>query len=635
MRRYSLHRAALIATLAWTAASPFAQADDLATCKNGGLEAKERITVCSRLVDRMAGNRRALATAYNLRGLAYEADDQPEAAFEDFSAAVKLDGKYASAYVNRCDNLLKRNSIAAAIAECTTAIEIVPGSRIAIELRAKAHLQAGDTGSAIRDYDRLIEMRRHRPAYYLDRGRAHLDAGDVAKALADAVELQKMEPSDASYSELLHTIFERYHKDDRVVPLLPAAAVSDYFRIKAQGLLKHDQISSDDVASAEAAANEGVLWANRAGLIGSPRANAFVEKGRVALHRNDTEGALAAFREARVARPSDGEPWLLIAKLRQADDLGARGDSKGALQSAVLAFAELTEAQRKIIGTETLLEHVFHLASAIGNPHGELNIRGTSPRSVTDCDREASHSIDPFRVTPPVPFAKVNGSSAVTACNAALKRMASEPRLLYQRARAYRRLAEEEPRRKRQHLDAFRADMNAALKANYPAAFAVLPGAVRSGEYPAPERAAQGGTERSLRLEALNRYIICCAVAVSKELVSGSSETETSKMRAADALLAWSAELGSHEAHLLLAERATAHTTASAGKAAAAQALEHLLIAKILLGARDSVTTATIELRTTAIRQQVDLQEQGAAEKSAKAWKKAGLPDVPSWLRGK
>ncbi len=628
MRWFLLRRASIV-LITYAGFASFARADKLAGCQNTAADAKGRIAICTKLAEDLAGNRRASATAYNLRGLAYESDDQLEAAFEDFSTAVRLDDKYASAYVNRCANLLKRGNISAAVTACTTAIEITRGASIALELRAKAYVQAGDAGAAIRDYDSLIEMKPHHPGYYADRGAAHLGAGDVIKALADAVEASRSKNSLHAYSELLHTIIEQYSNDERIAPLLPADKVADYFHVKAHRLIES---ASFEAAIAEVAANESVRWANRAGFTGGPRAEAYLVKGRVALSRGDTEGALAAFREVQAARPSDGEPWLLRARLQQAENLGKRGDFTGQLQSAVLAYAELTEAQRKMIGSGLLIEQISYLYSAIGNLHGMLNLQKTDPRIVTECDREASHPTDPLRVAPPVPFEKMNASVAAAACSAALKRTASEPRLLHQRARAHRKMAREEPRRKRQHLEAFRADMSAALKANYPAAFAVLPGAIQDGEYSEPQSSGPGGRRVDRGVEAFNRYVLCCAVAVSNELISRSPENMDGAMRAAAALISWSAELGSLEAHLMLAERAATRTTATGEKSTRAQAFKHFLIAAALAKSSDSATRADILSKSKVIRRDLDPRDADAVERLAERWKRASLADAPSWL---
>jgi TPR repeat protein len=57
-------------------------------------------------------------------------------------------------------------------------------------------------------------------------------------------------------------------------------------------------------------------------------------------------------------------------------------------------------------------------------------------QAVTDCDRQAGHAEDPYKVGPGVPESKVDLPKAIATCRTDLARDAGNPRLQYQLGRA-------------------------------------------------------------------------------------------------------------------------------------------------------------------------------------------------------
>ncbi len=62
---------------------------------------------------------------------------------------------------------------------------------------------------------------------------------------------------------------------------------------------------------------------------------------------------------------------------------------------------------------------------------------GSAQDAITQCDRLASHPLDPDRVTTGVPTAEVDQDAAIAACQQDLSADPDNPRLTYQLARVY------------------------------------------------------------------------------------------------------------------------------------------------------------------------------------------------------
>lgn len=58
-------------------------------------------------------------------------------------------------------------------------------------------------------------------------------------------------------------------------------------------------------------------------------------------------------------------------------------------------------------------------------------------QEVTECDRQASHGLDPFHVAPPVSRSTMDFEKAQAACEEAVKNDPDNPRLNYQMGRVY------------------------------------------------------------------------------------------------------------------------------------------------------------------------------------------------------
>jgi tetratricopeptide (TPR) repeat protein len=175
--------------------------------------------------------RKLSAAEHNGRGLEYSQAGQHRLAVEEYSRAVRLDGKMAVAYGNRARAYLNLNDLDKAIGDCDKALKLDPKMSTAYNDRGTAWAGKGQYGKAVADYTRGIalspgccqllanrgcaytHLEEHDKAIddltralrlgpssafvYRSRGVAYAKKGDWAKAIADHTEAIRLDPLDA------------------------------------------------------------------------------------------------------------------------------------------------------------------------------------------------------------------------------------------------------------------------------------------------------------------------------------------------------------------------------------------------------------------------------------------------------
>ncbi|GHV49664.1 hypothetical protein AGMMS49579_02340 [Spirochaetia bacterium] len=98
------------------------------------------------------------ATAYNNRGYAYYNKNDYDRAFADYTQAIKLDPKDATAYNNRGYIYLSKNDYDRAIADYTEVIRLAPNYAWAYNNRGYAYYNKNDYDRAIADYEAALQI---------------------------------------------------------------------------------------------------------------------------------------------------------------------------------------------------------------------------------------------------------------------------------------------------------------------------------------------------------------------------------------------------------------------------------------------------------------------------------------------
>jgi tetratricopeptide (TPR) repeat protein len=98
-------------------------------------------------------------TYYN-RGISYAEKGEHDQAIADYTEAIRLDPKGATAYNNRGDSYAKKGEYDQAIADYTEAIRLVPTNPTFYVARSLAYRALGDEAKAASDEKRARELRK-------------------------------------------------------------------------------------------------------------------------------------------------------------------------------------------------------------------------------------------------------------------------------------------------------------------------------------------------------------------------------------------------------------------------------------------------------------------------------------------
>jgi tetratricopeptide (TPR) repeat protein len=155
------------------------------------------IAACTRMIERnSADSPHDLAVVYFDRALAYKTLKQYDRALDDNTRALKLDPKYAHAYLNRAVVLAAAGDSAAALRDFGEAIRLDPSNALAYLNRGLIYHAQKNYDAAIADYGKTISLAPNASAAYVDRGWAYYAKGDVDRAIADYGEALRDDPNN-------------------------------------------------------------------------------------------------------------------------------------------------------------------------------------------------------------------------------------------------------------------------------------------------------------------------------------------------------------------------------------------------------------------------------------------------------
>lgn len=139
---------------------------------------EEAIQAFSKVVAAFPDN----AVVYNNRGMFLQSQGQTREALADFNQAIKLDGRFIPAYINRGFAYLEAGDPANAEKALTAALQVDPNQLGAQSLRATARLNQNKVSDALADYQRVAELAPDNPMAFADLGFAQFFSGDFAGA---------------------------------------------------------------------------------------------------------------------------------------------------------------------------------------------------------------------------------------------------------------------------------------------------------------------------------------------------------------------------------------------------------------------------------------------------------------------
>ncbi len=153
------------------------------------------------------------ARGYNARGVAYSDRGQYDKAIGDFSTALSIYSKYASAYNNRGDAYNNKGEFDKAILDFTRAITINPDYADAYYNRANAYSNKKDYDKAISDYTDVLRINPKDKEAYNNRAVAYFMMKKYNEAREDAKKSQGLGyPVNPEFIKLLNP--ERIDPDE-------------------------------------------------------------------------------------------------------------------------------------------------------------------------------------------------------------------------------------------------------------------------------------------------------------------------------------------------------------------------------------------------------------------------------------
>jgi len=182
----------LSATLLVAVQAATAPTDDNEICADASGDVA--IAACTRAIasDRYRG--RDLAKLYSDRAFEYGNKGELDRAISDYIDAIRIDPKYAHAYVGRGLVWHAKGDPDRAIADFNEAIRLDPQQVLAYTYRGNTWYENGDPDRAIADFNEAIRLDPKRAPAYNNRGLARRDKGELDGAIADYNEAIRLDP---------------------------------------------------------------------------------------------------------------------------------------------------------------------------------------------------------------------------------------------------------------------------------------------------------------------------------------------------------------------------------------------------------------------------------------------------------
>jgi len=135
------------------------------------------------------------ASAYDMRGSAYNNLEQFENAVKDFNEAIRLDPNRATAYAGRAYALYKQEKYQDALKDCNEALRINPNLSSAYTCRGNVYSKLEQYQKSMQDLNKGLSVENHQGGL-VSRSRTHYLMGNYKAAVADATAAIAKNPRD-------------------------------------------------------------------------------------------------------------------------------------------------------------------------------------------------------------------------------------------------------------------------------------------------------------------------------------------------------------------------------------------------------------------------------------------------------
>jgi tetratricopeptide (TPR) repeat protein len=247
--------------------------------------------------------------AYLMRGMARFENDDLEHAFADVDAAVRLDGKYVSALVERAYLWQCRNRLDLALADANQAIQLDSQNSYAYVERGVFHFSTKEYGKALRDFDHAIRLGSQASVLHLCKGMIHLERGEGEPAIAEFNTAIRIDPKRLDAYTGLATVYLLRSDSRKALEVFDHAVLvdprsPDAREARAVYFLSHGK---NDKALEDL---------NEAVRLDPASATRLRTRARVWFEKQDFDRALSDLNEAIRLDPNDveaqqGRAWIL------------------------------------------------------------------------------------------------------------------------------------------------------------------------------------------------------------------------------------------------------------------------------------------------------------------------------------
>ena len=209
-----------LAALLWAMPALAQTSQERRQCEGeDGATIDQRIAGCSAVIKASKDKGEKLAEAFHNRGIAYRFKGDYDRAIQDYSQAIKLNGKLAAAFSNRGVAYDKKGDYDRAIADFDQAIKLKPAAEVHFN-RGNAYLGKSQYAQAIDDYNAALKLQGDFAPAFDNRCWARAVVGILKQALADCNEALRLMPNNPATLDSRAFVFLKMTNFD--------AAVSDY-----------------------------------------------------------------------------------------------------------------------------------------------------------------------------------------------------------------------------------------------------------------------------------------------------------------------------------------------------------------------------------------------------------------------
>ena len=197
--RFSVLLAGLATSFAFSGPVLADSQGDLDQCRFVGAisKADQGIAACDRVIQDSKVTGPARATSLSNRCGWWWAKNDADRALADCNEAIKVNGAYAPAYINRGNAYLSKGDFEHAFGDFDEAIRLDPKSAWAYGARGDLYKAKGDFDHALADFNAAVRLDPTYAIAYSFRGDLYKRKGDFERAMSDLNELIRLDPNDA------------------------------------------------------------------------------------------------------------------------------------------------------------------------------------------------------------------------------------------------------------------------------------------------------------------------------------------------------------------------------------------------------------------------------------------------------